>query len=67
MRLVSYFGAVKFRGPNPRNFPLSKKFTKQQMMSVSGHKTPEMFNRYVKLSLDEVADNVASAACDGLF
>lgn len=49
------------------NMVLSKKFTIQQMMSVSGHKTPEMFNRYVKLSLDEVADNVASAACDGLF
>lgn len=49
------------------NMYLSKKFTIQQMMSISGHKTENMFNKYVKLSLDEYADNVASAACDGLF
>lgn len=49
------------------NMYLSKKFTVHQMMSVSGHKTEAMFYKYVKLSLDEYADNVASAACDGLF
>lgn len=38
-----------------------------QMMSISDHKTEAMFNNYVKLSLDEYADNVALAACDGLF
>ncbi len=37
------------------------------MMSVSGHKTETMFYKYVKLSLDEYADSVASAAVDGLF
>ena len=49
------------------NMYLSKKFTTMQMMSISGHKTEAMFNNYVKLSLDEYADNVALAACDGLF
>lgn len=49
------------------NMYLSKKFTTMQMMSISGHKTEAMFNNYVKLSLDEFADNVALAACDGLF
>lgn len=49
------------------NMYLSKKFSVPQMMSISGHKTEAMFYKYVKLSLDEYADNVASAACDGLF
>lgn len=49
------------------NMYLSKKFTVPQMMSISGHKTEAMFYKYVKLSLDEYADNVASVACDGLF
>ena len=46
---------------------LSKKFSVPQMMSISGHKTEAMFYEYVKLSLDEKADVLASAACDGLF
>ena len=46
---------------------LSQKFTVPQMMSVSGHKTETQFYKYVKLSLDEYADSVASAAVDGLF
>ena len=49
------------------NIYLSKKLSVQQMMSVSGHKTETMFYKYVKLSLDEYADSVASAAVDGLF
>ena len=49
------------------NMYLSQKFTVPQMMSVSGHKTETMFYKYVKLSLDEYADSVASAAVDGLF
>ena len=49
------------------NMYLSKKFSVQQMMSLSGHKTETMFYKYVKLSLDEYADSVASAAVDGLF
>lgn len=39
----------------------------RSMLSVSGHKTETMFYKYVKLSLDEYADSVASAAVDGLF
>lgn len=49
------------------NMYLSHKFTVPQMMSVSGHKTETMFYKYVRLSLDEYADSVASAAVDGLF
>ena len=49
------------------NMYLSKKFTVPQMMSVSGHRTETMFYKYVKLSLDEYAESVASAAVDGLF
>ena len=49
------------------NMYLSGKYTIQQMMSVSGHKTEAQFLKYVKLSLDEYADCVASAAADGLF
>lgn len=49
------------------NMYLSKKFTVPQMMSVSGHRTETLFYKYVKLSLDEYADSVASAAVDGLF
>lgn len=49
------------------NMYLSKKLTIQQMMSISGHKTEAMFYKYVKLSLDEYADSVASDACDSLF
>ena len=49
------------------NMYLSKKFTVSQMRSVSGHRTEALFYKYVKLTLDEYADNVASAAVDGLF
>lgn len=49
------------------NMYLSKKFSVQQMMSISGHKTESMFYKYVKLSLDEYADTVADAAQDELF
>lgn len=49
------------------NMFLSKKFSVPQMMSISGHKSETMFYKYVKLSLDEYADNVASVASDGLF
>ena len=46
---------------------VSHKFSVSQMMSVSGHRTETMFYNYVKLSLDEYADSVASAAVDGLI
>lgn len=49
------------------NMYLSKKYTIPQMMSISGHKTEMMLYKYVRLSLDEFADNVASVASDGLF
>ena len=55
------------RRPCITNMYLSQKFTVPQMMSVSGHKTETMFYKYLKLSLDEYADSVASAAVDGLF
>ena len=52
---------------NLANLNPVKKFTIQQMVSISGHKTESLFYKYVKLSLDEYADTVADAAHDGLF
>ena len=49
------------------NMYLSGKYSIRQMMSVSGHKKEETFMRYIRLSLDEKADDVANAAADGLF
>lgn len=49
------------------NMYLSGKFSTRQIMSVSGHKKEETFLKYIRLSLDEKADDVASAAFDGLF
>ena len=49
------------------NMYLSGKFSTRQIMSVSGHKKEETFLKYIRLSLDEKADDVANAAADGLF
>ena len=50
------------------NMYLSQRFSAQQMMSVSGHRSETQLYKYVKLSLDEYAESVASAAGeDGLF
>lgn len=49
------------------NMYLSRKYTIPQMMSVSGHKDERTFKDYVKLSLDELAEVVASSSCDGMF
>ena len=49
------------------NMFLTGNYTTGQMMYVSGHKKEKTFNNYIKLSLDEFADNVASASVDGLF
>ena len=46
---------------------LSGQFTPRQIMSVSGHVKEETFLKYVRLSLDERADEVVNAAADGLF
>ena len=46
---------------------LSKKYTVPQMMVVSGHKDERTFRDYVKLSLDEFAEEVAKSSCDGMF
>ena len=46
---------------------LSRKYTIPQMMSVSGHKDERTFRDYVKLSLDEFAEEVAKSSCDGMF
>ena len=40
------------------NMYLSLKFTIVQMMHVSGHKTPKTFMDYIKLSSDEIADEI---------
>ena len=49
------------------NMYLSGKFSTRQIMSVSGHKKETTFLKYIRLSLDEKADDVANAASDGLF
>lgn len=49
------------------NMFLCGKYTTIQMMHVSGHKKEKTFYNYIKLSLDELADNVASASDDSLF
>ena len=40
------------------NMYLSHKFTIVQMMHVSGHKTQKTFLDYIKLSSDEIADEI---------
>ena len=49
------------------NMFLSRKYTIPQMMSVSDHKDERTFKNYVKLSLDEFAEEVAKSSCDGMF
>ena len=50
------------------NMYLSGKYTNiRQIMNISGHKKEETFMRYVRLSPDEKADEIANIATDGLF
>lgn len=42
------------------NMYLSQKYTILQMMHVSGHKTQKPFMDYIKLSSEEIADEIAS-------
>ena len=42
------------------NMYLSHKYTILQMMHVSGHKTQKTFMDYIKLSSDEIADEIAA-------
>lgn len=39
---------------------LSHKYTILQMMHVSGHKTQKTFMDYIKLSSEEIADEIAA-------
>lgn len=47
------------------NMYLSHKFTILQMMHVSGHKNQKTFMDYIKLSSDEIADEIAAIANEG--
>lgn len=53
------------------NMYLSHKYTMLQMMHVSGHKTQKTFTDYIKLSSDEIADEINAIAntstTDSLF
>ena len=49
------------------NMYLSGNYSIQQIMSVSGHKKEKTFKNYIKLSLDDYADDLASVSADGLF
>ena len=44
------------------NMYLSHKYTIVQMMHVSGHKTQKTFMDYIKLSSDEIADEIDAIA-----
>ena len=43
------------------------KYSTPQIMSVSGHHNEDMFWEYVKLSLDEKAEQVFLSSADGMF
>ncbi len=47
------------------NMYLRHKYTILQMMHVSGHKTQKTFMEYIKLSSEEIADEIASASREG--
>ena len=49
------------------NVYLSGKFSVEFMMKLSGHKKYDTFKRYVRLSLDEYADDIAKSADNCLF
>lgn len=49
------------------NVYLSQKFSVEFMMKLSGHKKYDTFKKYVRLSLDEYADDIAKNAENCLF
>ena len=49
------------------NVYLSRKFSVEFMMKLSGHKKYDTFKKYVRLSLDEYADDIAKSADKCLF
>lgn len=49
------------------NVYLSRKFSIEFMMKLSGHKRYDTFKKYVRLSLDEYADDIAKSADNCLF
>ena len=49
------------------NVYLSGKFSVEFMMKLSGHKKHDTFKKYVRLSLDEYADDIAKSAEHCLF
>lgn len=49
------------------NMRLSHQFEAWEIMSISGHRKEETFLKYVRLSGDEIADNLANIAAGGLF
>ena len=49
------------------NIYLSGKFSTRQIMRVSGHKIEETFLKYVRLSLDDKAEEVVNVVPDGYF
>ena len=49
------------------NVYLSGKFSVEFMMKLSGHKKYDTFKKYVRLSLDEYADDIAKSADNCLF
>ena len=61
--LEIFFLSLKFI----TNVYLSGKFSVEFMMKSSGHKKYDTFKKYVRLSLDEYADDIAKSADNCLF
>ena len=61
--LEIFFLSLKFI----TNVYLSGKFSVEFMMKLSGHKKYDTFKKYVRLSLDEYADDIAKSADNCLF
>ena len=57
----NFWGAVQRRS-GITNMYLTHKYTIVQMMHVSGHKTQKTFMDYIKLSSDEIADEIDAIA-----
>ena len=58
MLLLILHDAVALPSSGITNMYLSHKFTIVQMMHVSGHKTQKTFMDYIKLSSEEIADEI---------
>ncbi len=60
-------GLSAYRTQNLHHQYLSGKFSVEFMMKLSGHKKYDTFKKYVRLSAEEYADDIAKSAEHCLF